>query len=90
MATTRAQPPRSRPRSVRALGAIGLGAGLLGRLGAARTFALALVPLVTMPLVSCAITADGGEVEAAVLVRLHRLHPAPKLVISPNQTPSIP
>jgi MFS family permease len=39
-----------------------LGAGLLGRLGAGRTFALALVALVAMPLVSCAITADGGEV----------------------------
>jgi MFS family permease len=39
-----------------------LGAALLGRLGAARTFALALVALVSMPLVSCAITADGGEV----------------------------
>jgi MFS family permease len=39
-----------------------LGAGLLGRLGAARTFALALIALVAMPLVSCAITADGGEV----------------------------
>jgi MFS family permease len=39
-----------------------LGAGLLGRLDAARTFALALVALVAMPLVSCAITADGGEV----------------------------
>jgi MFS family permease len=39
-----------------------LGAGLLGRLGPARTFALALVALVAMPLVSCAITADGGEV----------------------------
>jgi MFS family permease len=39
-----------------------LGAPLLGRLGHARTFALALVALVAMPLVSCAITADGGEV----------------------------
>jgi MFS family permease len=39
-----------------------LGAPLLGRLGHARTFALALVALVGMPLVSCAITADGGEV----------------------------
>ena len=39
-----------------------LGAGLLERLGAARLFALALVTLVAMPLVSCAITADGGEV----------------------------
>src|SRR4051794_12400318 len=39
-----------------------LGAPLLGRLGTARTFGLALVALVAMPLVSCAITADGGEV----------------------------
>jgi MFS family permease len=39
-----------------------VGAALLGRLGPARTFALALVTLVAMPLVSCVITADGGEV----------------------------
>jgi MFS family permease len=42
-----------------------LGARLLERLGAARLFALALLALVAMPLVSCAITADGGE---AVLI----------------------
>jgi MFS family permease len=42
-----------------------LGAALLGRLGAARTFALALAALIAMPLVSCAITAEAG---AAVLI----------------------
>jgi MFS family permease len=39
-----------------------LGAPLLRRHGTVRTFALALVALVAMPLISCAITADGGEV----------------------------
>ena len=42
------------------------GATLLRRLGAARTFALALVALVAMPLVSCAISADSGEVVLTV------------------------
>jgi len=37
------------------------GATLVARLGAARTLAGALCLLVTMPLASCAITADGGE-----------------------------
>ncbi|HEX6697188.1 MAG TPA: MFS transporter [Solirubrobacteraceae bacterium] len=49
------------PFSVMVIVGSAVGAGLLGRLGPARTFALALVTLVTMPLVSCAITADGGE-----------------------------
>jgi MFS family permease len=38
-----------------------VGAALVGRLGAARTFAGALALLVTMPLASCAIGHDGGE-----------------------------
>jgi len=50
------------PFSAMVIAGSALGAGLLGRLGAARTFALALVALVAMPLFSCAITADGGEV----------------------------
>jgi hypothetical protein len=48
------------PFSAMVIAGSALGAGLLGRLGAARTFAL--VALVAMPLFSCAITADGGEV----------------------------
>ena len=43
-----------------------VGATLLRRLGAARTFALALVALVAMPLVSCAISAGSGEVVLTV------------------------
>jgi MFS family permease len=39
-----------------------VGATALRRLGAARTFALALVALVAMPVVSCAVSADSGEV----------------------------
>jgi MFS family permease len=39
-----------------------LGAALIGRLGSVRTLAAALALLVAMPLVSCTITADGGEV----------------------------
>jgi predicted MFS family arabinose efflux permease len=42
------------------------GATLLRRLGPARTFALALVALVAMPLVSCAISARSGEVVLTV------------------------
>jgi MFS family permease len=38
-----------------------VGAALVGRLGAARTFAGAAALLVAMPLASCAITARGGE-----------------------------
>jgi predicted MFS family arabinose efflux permease len=38
-----------------------LGAALLGRLGAVRTFVVGAVPLVTMPLASCAVGADSGE-----------------------------
>jgi MFS family permease len=49
------------PFSAMVIAGSGIGAVLLRRLGAARTFALALVALVAMPLVSCAITADGGE-----------------------------
>ena len=56
------QRPELRPLQRMVIVGSALGAGLLGRLGAARTFALALVALVAMPLVSCAITADGGEV----------------------------
>ena len=55
------QRPELRPLQRMVIVGSALGAGLLGRLGAARTFALALVALVAMPLVSCAITADGGE-----------------------------
>ena len=43
-----------------------VGATLLRRLGDARTFALALVALVAMPLVSCAISAGSGEVVLTV------------------------
>jgi predicted MFS family arabinose efflux permease len=39
----------------------GVGAILVGRLGARRTFMGALALLVAMPLASCAISADGGE-----------------------------
>jgi MFS family permease len=42
------------------------GATLLRRLGAARTFALALVALVAMPLVSCAISTGSGELVLTV------------------------
>jgi MFS family permease len=49
------------PFSVMVIAGAALGARLLGRLGARRTLAAALTPLVAMPLVSCAITADGGE-----------------------------
>jgi MFS family permease len=53
------------PFSAMVIAGSALGAPLLRRVGTARTFALALVALVAMPLVSCAITADGGE---AVLI----------------------
>ena len=42
------------------------GATLLRRVGATRTFALALAGLVAMPLVSCAISAGSGEVVLTV------------------------
>ena len=49
------------PFSVMVIAGSAVGAVLVGRLGARRTLAVALAPLVTMPLVSCAVTARGGE-----------------------------
>jgi MFS family permease len=49
------------PFSVMVVAGSALGAALLSRLGAARTLAAAAAALVAMPLVSCAVTADGGE-----------------------------